>query len=253
MEKELELNEEAGKDVVLMNKNYPAANSETGLLLQMAVERNLDLDKLQQLIDMKNKEEDRAAKKEFDFHFSEMQKELVPVKRNKDGSKTDKGQVVFKYAPLEEIQRLNNPIISKHGFSYKWREERIEGSQEKRVRLIINGWGWSDEETYFDVPQIDTNRLTTAVQTRGMQSSYGKRYTFISGFGITVEGEDDERALVSEVLQYAKEAEKINACLTLPELQSVFGEFYKAATVEGKTILTKIYKEKKEQLNGTAN
>jgi len=169
--------------------------SEVSSLIRLALKEDVGLDKLERLIALKNQEEERAARKDFDFHFSQMQKELVPVPKSKDGSKTTGGTVIFKYAPIEKIQKLNNEIIARHGFSYKWREEKIGEVGEKRVRIIINGWGWTDTDTYFDIPKIATNNMTTEVQTRGAQSKYGERYTLIAGFGIVVEGEDDENRL----------------------------------------------------------
>ena len=90
-----------------------AFQSESGALLQMAISKDLDVDKLAKLIELKVKEEERQCKKDFDFHFAEMQKEFSPILRTKKG---DKGM----YAPVDVLVKQYSPIISKHGFSFSW-------------------------------------------------------------------------------------------------------------------------------------
>ena len=52
-------------------------------LIASAVEKNLDVDKLERLIDMRNKELARQAKLDYDEHFAAMQLDYVPVSKTK--------------------------------------------------------------------------------------------------------------------------------------------------------------------------
>ena len=229
--------------------------SEVSALIRFAIKEDAGLDKLERLITLKNQEEDRAAKKEFDFHFAEMQRELIPVRKTKDGSKTNTGKVIFKYAPLEEIKKLNDPVITKHGFSCRWREEKIGDDGEKRVRLIINGWGWTDEATYFDIPKIATNNITTEVQTRAAQSTYGRRNTYVSGIGITIEGEDDESLLSFEDgVDYAPYIARIKAS---PDMKILMTNYQKVtqelgSDYHGKEIIAMVKDDMKKELSNGA-
>lgn len=154
-----------------------------GDLIAMAINQNLDTDKLQALIEMKNREEERRAKQEFERRFAEMQAEFESAHRTKQGYD-------YRYAPIEELQKQYGPIIAKHGFSYRWREEALE-SGAKRVVLTISGHG-HEKENSFDVPQIEGTKQMNPVQVAGAMSTYGRRYTFISGFGIIIEDEDQD-------------------------------------------------------------
>ena len=82
---------------------YPAIQqTETGQLLKMAVDKDLDVDKLERLIEMKNKEEDRLAKKDFDLHFGIMQSQFPTVPKTKK-VKNKSGTLLYKYCPLENL------------------------------------------------------------------------------------------------------------------------------------------------------
>lgn len=171
-----------------MDEGQALATREDGFLAT-ALEKGVDTEQLEKLIDLKNREMARRAKADFDVHFAEMQREFVPVARSKV-AKDNNGQRLYAYCPLEDILIANQPIITKHGFSYRWAEEALP-SREKRIWCIVAGWG-HEERSFVDIPFIEGNRATNAIQNRGSATSYGKRYSFLNAFGIIVAGEDDD-------------------------------------------------------------
>jgi len=221
---------------------------ETNSLLTLAIEKGLDTDKLQKLIELRNEELARQAKEEFDRHFAEMQAELPAIKKGAE-AKDRNGKVMYVYAPLETLQAEAGPVIAKHGFSYSWREEVIDGG--KRIILTITGYGHS-RETSFDVPKIEGNAIQNPVQAAGAMSSYGKRYTFIAGFGLTVEGEDDDAGSLTfeDGVKYGAYVKTINACSDMEELKARFIELYKelAGDITGQKALTVAKDQKKKEL-----
>jgi hypothetical protein len=159
-------------------------------LIASAVANNLDVDKLERLIDMRNKELARTAKLDYDEHFAAMQKEYVPVGKGREAKDRDGIRVLYKYCPLEDILRVYQPIISKHGFSYRWAEEAMTPT-ERRIWCIVAGYG-HEERSYVDIPIPVATSFTNAVQQRGSATTYGKRYSFVSAFGVIIDGEDDD-------------------------------------------------------------
>ena len=228
-----------------------APQSEMNSLLQMAVDKDIDVEKLEKLIDLKDREDSRMCKKDFDFHFSEMQSEFNPVKKDKDGSKTDKGVVAFRYAPLENYQETNGGIISKHHFSYKWTEETLDNGM-LRVRIHISGYGHTDDSTYNDVPPIDTNRLTTAVQAQGARKGYGRRITFADGFGMTVIGQDTDGEVLTfkDGIKYGEYQLLFDTCATLDDLKEAYKYEYEklGADMEGKKVLAMLKDKRKKEI-----
>lgn len=159
-------------------------------LIAQAVEKNLDVDKLERLIEMRNKELSRQAKLDYDEHFAAMQLEYVPVGKGKSAMDREGKKTLYKYCPLEDILAVYQPIISKHGFSYRWSEETISPT-EKRMWCIVAGFG-HEERSYVDIPIQPGTAFTNAVQQRGSATTYGKRYSFIDAFGVIIGGEDDD-------------------------------------------------------------
>ena len=218
-----------------MSDNLPAVT--TGLL-EMAISKDLDITKLEKLIELKNAEEERQCKKDFDFHFSQMQKEFEPIDRTKDGYSS-------KYAPLALMVKKYAGIIASHGFSYHWRESAIDSG--KRVTIIISGWGYTDDETYFDVPHIEGTKQMNAIQVKGALSSYGQRYTFKAGFGITEIDEDtDGNFTFDDGLEYANDIKLIKEFDSLDKLRAYWKTRNPELDNRGRKILV-VYADKKAE------
>jgi len=156
-----------------------------------------NIEVLKEYIALRNAEEERQAKRLFDDHFARLRAELPAVVKSRAND-----FLKSKYAPLEVLQRACDPTIFSHGFSYSWREEAIP--EGKRVYLDISGYGYT-KTNYFDAPQIepvknrDGGNVQNLLQVRGVMSSYGRRYTFISGFGIIIEGEDSDGQITDDI------------------------------------------------------
>jgi len=167
-------------DIVQVESHLPATNRNDEMMLKVIESGNIEA--LERFIALKEREESRHASLEFDRHFAEMQADFVPASRSKKGYD-------YRYAPVEALQKQHGPIISAHGFSYRWKEESIETG--KRCTLIISGHG-SSRENSFDVPMITGTKQMNPIQVAGAMSTYGRRYTFISGFGVIIEDEDTD-------------------------------------------------------------
>jgi len=222
--------------------------SPTDQLIRFALESDVDMERFKALIDLKNREEDRAAALAFDKKFSAMQKGLPIIKKGKQ-VKDDNGKLMYAYAPLEAIQRECDPIIAKFGFSYRWREENV--GEGKRVTMRVSGHGHF-EETTFDVPKVAANKWSNAVQAMGSMTTYGHRYTYIAGFGITVEGADDDGYGFDEGVRYSdyiialdEATDRVALHEKLTELAATLRE---AGDKDGITFLTKYYTKRKGEL-----
>lgn len=183
-------------------------------LMLKAVESG-GVEALERIIALKEREEDRYAKVMFDEAFAMMQSEFLPVSRSKKGYD-------YKYAPLEVLQEGYGPIIAQHGFSYSWREEVIE--KGKRCYMTISGHGHS-RENYFDVPDLGDpkyKKQMNDIQVAGAMSTYGRRYTFIAGFAVSIQDEDSDGIPAGTGAEYADEVMAIESCNTLQELMATW-------------------------------
>ena len=202
-------------DIEIVEDKTPVKVSNSDDMMMEVIKLG-QVDALERMIALREREEARHAALAFDTHFAAMQAEFRVVGRNKQGFK-------FKYAPIEALQMEYTPTIAKHGFSYSWDEEQIEGG--KRCRLTISGYG-SKRQNTFDVPLLTGTDRMNEIQVAGAMSTYGRRYTFISGFGIIIADEDSDGEVSIDVDEYATFAEKLNLCESIEVLASVWSTIY---------------------------
>jgi hypothetical protein len=200
-------------------------DSAIGSLVQLAVEKDFDAEKLDKVITLFNQQQDRQRKETFELHFAEMQKELPII--TKDKSAKDKtGKETYRYATLENVLAKVTPIIAAHGFSYAWRNETFATGQV-RVWCAISGYGHT-RESYFDIPILDASAWTNSIQQMGSAASYGKRYSLCNALGIIIKDEDDDASSFSleEIMSTAKPLAEIKATTTLDELAAKWTAIY---------------------------
>ena len=226
------------------------AAAQSGDLVAMAIDRDLDIEKLRALIDMRNEQENREAKRVFDDAFSRMQAEFEPVKRSKQADR-------YKYATIEAMQMQFDDIIHRHGFVYWWDEEQQQDGGIV-ITLTISGHGHSKSNSKhlpaYEVMKGSSGKaIMNPLQAEGVRSSYGRRYTFIAGFGITVRDEDtDGRALTGDDVQKISPAiYEIKAAKDAEDLKTVFFAAYNNTKDPAlRKLLTEAKDARKKELAG---
>jgi len=91
-------------------------------LLQLAVERDLPVEKMERLIALHERISDRHAAMEFGRAMAEFQEHCPPIPRTSQANIVTKSGVKFsyKYAELDEIARTIGPFLHAKGLSYTW-------------------------------------------------------------------------------------------------------------------------------------
>lgn len=199
----------------------PVAMSNQELVTYAVVNDKLDM--LERVIALKNAEEERAAKIDFDRHFAEMQKDYEPVRRS------TKGQFGV-FADLNAILSVYGPILAKHGFSTSWEEEDIEGKPGwKRIWNLISGYGYT-KRVKFDCPpppKLGLNdkgeqKGANDIQLQGIQSSYGKRYSFNSNAGVILTDEDRDGGTFEDGVKLGQHIALIREAQTQAERKAAY-------------------------------
>lgn len=203
--------------------------SQEDRLLEKVLESG-NIEVLERFIALRKSEQERQARLDFERNFAIMRRELPVIRKTKEVK--IRGTKAYSYEPIERIQADCDATIFRHGFSYSWREEAIQSG--KRVWLDITGYGYT-RSNYFDVPPLnpitsrDGNQVTNAVQMAGAMSTYGRRYTFISGFGLIVEGEDSDGVVLTIDNELQADLDSIkNASNTsdmMTAYQAAFGKY----------------------------
>lgn len=160
---------------------------------------SVDVAKLEKLMELAERAQDRDAKKAY-FAALVMMKPELPVidrkgkieVREKTSSGKRDGDITQStpYAKWEDIDEKITPILNKHGFALTFRSGVAQDGKITVTGVLSHRDGHS-EETTITLPH-DSSGSKNAVQAVGSSTSYGKRYTATLLLNIRTRGEDDD-------------------------------------------------------------
>lgn len=170
------------RDIVTLQ---PASNAMTPMdMLNQAVERGANIEVLTKLMDLQERWETNQARKAFDAAIAEAKAEIAPVVRNATGHNNKK------YADFAAIARAVDPIITKHGLSYRFRSEQTERIS---VTCILSHKAGHSEQTTLSGPP-DGSGSKNAIQAIGSTLTYLQRYSLVQALGLAASNDDDGKA-----------------------------------------------------------
>lgn len=168
----------------------PAGSEPAGVLMfeRLAADPKVPVEKLERLIAMQERILAVQAKAEFFAAFARMQGEIPVI--SKRGEIVVDGRVRSTYAKHEDIQRIVRPILTKHGFALRHRNEFAEGGKLRIIGILSHRAGHTEQDEF--VGAADTSGSKNAIQALGSTRQYGMRYTTIALLNIASEDEDDD-------------------------------------------------------------
>jgi hypothetical protein len=180
-------------------EQHPASDTTAliAMIERVALNPDVDIDKMERLLQMQERIMDRNAKAAFIGALADMQPKLPVIGRKgnitihkKDAEKTD-ANIIQKtpYALWEDINDAIRPLLAEHGFTLTFRFKKEADRVE--VTGILSHRQGHFEETTLSLP-MDTSGSKNNVQAIGSSTSYGKRYAAIALLNITTRGEDDD-------------------------------------------------------------
>ena len=168
-------------------------------LLQLAIEKDVDVDKLEKLMAMQERWNEQQAKKEYYASLSKFQMECPPILKTKAGY--DKR---YYYTPLDQIIKVIKEPLFNNRLTYRWEQE----NKDKRIVvtcIITHVSGHSEKTTLEDV--ADTSGSKNAIQAMGSTVQYLRRYTLESVLGIATSSTDvDGQQPKEKTVKLSKEA-----------------------------------------------
>jgi hypothetical protein len=171
--------------------SLPAAVTPLAMLSQ-AVERGASVEVLEKLMALHERWEANQARKAFDVAIASAKGEIPPIVRNREVDFTSqKGRTNYRYEDLAEIARIVDPILRKHGLSYRYRS--AQAGNRLTVTCILFHEGGYSEDTTLEVAE-DHNGNKNPIQAVGSAATYLMRYTLKLALGLSVTNDDDGRA-----------------------------------------------------------
>ena len=167
----------------------PASNALTPMaMLSQAVANGASIDVVEKLMALAERMEGAAARKAFDEAVSAAKSEIPPVVRNRQGHNQKR------YADFAAIAKVVDPIISKHGLSYRFRT--VQTDKISVTCILAHKSGHFEENTLVGQPDATGNK--NAIQAIGSALTYLMRYSLVQALGIAVADDDDGAAMAED-------------------------------------------------------
>ena len=153
-------------------------------LIQSAIDKGLDPDKLGKLMDLQERYEKNRAAEAFAEALCGFQADCPPIFK---GREAQGGKMKFAYASFDDVMREAGPVMKRHNIVATYTTEQ----NEKLMRIVCRiRVGAHVEETTVNLP-IPAG-LVNDTQLYGQAVSYGKRYALCAALGIVVTDEDND-------------------------------------------------------------
>jgi hypothetical protein len=160
-------------------------------LIQMAIDKDLNVDKLERLLDLQKSYQADIALKAYADAMNICQQEMPVVVRDKKNEST--GSL---FARLETVATAIRPVYTKNGFSLDFTEEDSPLEGHRRVSCEVMHVGGHSKKFHLDSKIDDVGvkgtANKTAIQGLGSMVSYLRRYLTLMIFNVTVADEDND-------------------------------------------------------------
>ncbi|UQD69236.1 ERF family protein [Bradyrhizobium japonicum] len=152
-------------------------------MLARAVQSGADLDMIEKLMNLQERWEAGNARKAFEESLAKAKGEIPVIIRNASGHNSKK------YADFAAIAKVIDPILARHGLSYRFRTTQTD---KISVTCVLFGHGHS-EETTLSGP-ADASGSKNAIQAIGSTLTYLQRYSLVQALGLAAAEDDDGKA-----------------------------------------------------------
>jgi len=153
-------------------------------LLTMAVDKDLDVSKLERLLEMKKAWETDQARKAFFGALAKFQSEVPEIRKSKSVAFNE---VKYNYAPLSDVVRQIKDTCRDCGLSYRW--EIADDKEIIKVTCLVTHIDGHTEQTTMTATPDDSGKKNK-IQQRGSAIEYLKRYTLIGALGLSTTDSD---------------------------------------------------------------
>lgn len=169
---------------------HRTADPMVSLIERLVLNPDADLDKLERMLALKRDHDRDNARIAFAGALAGARSEIPPIVKDatvnfktKDGKTTH-----YQHETLAGIAKVIDPILSRHGLSYRYRTAQGNGGVQVTC-IIAHSDGHSEETSLSCAP--DGSGSKNAFQAVGSAVTYLQRYTLKAALGLSAEVDDD--------------------------------------------------------------
>lgn len=164
-------------------------------MLDRAVAQGASVETLEKLMALHERWETAQARKAFDEAMAAAKAEIPVIRKNRRvgyESKRTNDRTDYAHEDMAEIARTVDPILTKHGLSYRYRTKSEPGQPVHVTCIIAHRAGHSEETTLTGA--ADTSGSKNSIQAVGSTVTYLQRYTLKAALGLAAAADDDAQS-----------------------------------------------------------
>jgi hypothetical protein len=163
--------------------------------MQMAyqlIQNGAELGSVKEMLAMSRELAADQARRAFDAALSAAKAEIPPILKNRVVDFTSaKGRTNYRHEDMGEIARTVDPILARHGLSYRFRTEQETGGGIKVTCVVAHRDGHAEENAL--TASRDESGNKNNIQAVGSTITYLQRYTLKAALGLAASNDDDGR------------------------------------------------------------
>lgn len=183
------MNQVAKKEQTAVVASY--GDSLLEVIAKAARDPNVDIDKMERLLQMQERVQARDAETAFNVAMNQAQSEMRPVAANASNPQTRS-----RYATFDKLDRALRPIYTENGFSLSFDEGESPKPDHVRVVCYVSHIAGHTRTYHRDMPADGKGAKGGDVMTKthaaGAAGSYGARYLLKGIFNVAVGEEDND-------------------------------------------------------------
>lgn len=167
--------------VARIEPELPAATTPMAMI-ERAVASGASIETIGKLMDLQERWEHNQARREFDEAIAAAKAEIPAIHKNREGHNNKR------YADFAAIAKVVDPIITRHGLSYRFRTAQTD-ARISVTCILAHRAGHSEESTLAG--PADTTGNKNAIQAIGSTLTYLQRYSLVQALGLAASEDDD--------------------------------------------------------------
>lgn len=155
-----------------------------------AVASGASIEVVEKLMALHERWEANQGRKAFDEAMAAAKAEIPVILKSREVDFTStKGRTHYRYEDLAEIAKTINPILSKHGLSYRFRTTSPANEPVSVTCIVSHRLGYSEENTLSAGRDESGNK--NSIQAIGSTLTYLQRMTLKAALGLAASADDD--------------------------------------------------------------
>jgi hypothetical protein len=161
-----------------------------------AVASGASIEVVEKLMALHERWEANQGRKAFDEAMSAAKAEIPVIFKSREVDFTSsKGRTHYRYEDLAEIAKTVNPILGRHGLSYRFRTTSPANEPVTVTCIVSHRQGYSEENTLSAGRDESGNK--NSIQAIGSTLTYLQRMTLKAALGLAASSDDDGKAAES--------------------------------------------------------